>query len=157
MKPSLSRLTAIFDAVLREAENNHAFSAELERALGVGAHDLTQTAPCDPERPFDGTRKRSNRRAKAVLDPFSLLSVGESHLRSELAKLNLDQLRDIVAEYGMDTSRLALKWKSTERLVDFLVSTVVARNRKGDVFRETITPAQDPNLDPGNVTIKEKP
>jgi hypothetical protein len=71
-----------------------------------------------------------------VVDPFKLLSSGEQHLRSELAKLELEQLKDIVAEYGMDTSRLALKWKSHERLVDFVVNTVVARNRKGDVFRD---------------------
>ena len=150
MKPSLSRLAAIFDVVLREAENNHAFSVELERVLGAGAPGLSQTAPSDPDRRFDSTRRRSNRRAKAVLDPFSLLAVGEPHLRSELAKLNLDQLRDIVAEYGMDTSRLALKWKAPDRLVDFIVSTVIARNRKGDVFRESITPTQESGLNPGN-------
>jgi hypothetical protein len=157
MKPSLSRLAAIFDAVLHEAENNRAFSKKLERALGAGAQDLSHIAPTSLKRRFDGTHRRSNRRAKAVLDPFSLLSVGEPHLRSELAKLNLDQLRDIVAEHGMDTSKLALKWKSPDRLVDFIVSTVVARNRKGDVFRESITQTREPGQDLSDGTTKVEP
>lgn len=128
----------MFDAVLDEARNNLAFAAKLERALVGETPDGGAIEKSPGVKPSsDAPARRLNRRSKAVVDPFGLLSVGEEHLRAELAKLNLEQLKDIVAEYGMDTARLALKWKSRERLVDFIVTTVAARNRKGDVFRDS--------------------
>ena len=132
------RLTVIFDAILDEARNNPEFAAKLERAL-VGETTRRTAIKRSPtaEPSSNAPPRRLNRRAKAAVDPFELLSAGEHHLRTELAKLDLEQMKDIVAEYGMDTSRLALKWKSRERLVDFIVTTVVARNRKGDVFRDS--------------------
>lgn len=131
------RLSALFVAVLDEARKNPEFAARLERALvGETPHGATRKKSPTAERSSNAPPRRSNRRAKAAVDPFELLSVGEHHLRAELAKLDIEQMKDIVAEYGMDTSRLALKWKSRERLVDFVVTTVVARNRKGDVFRD---------------------
>lgn len=137
MKTLPDRLTVIFDAILNEARNNLEFAAKLECAL-VGETSDKPTIKNSPPagRSTTAPPRRLNRRAKAVVDPFELLSVGEHHLRSELAKLDLEQIKDIVAEHGMDTSRLALKWKSRERLIDFIVTTVVARNRKGDVFRD---------------------
>ena len=127
----------MFDAVLREARKNPEFAATLERAFGGEMLNKTATRKAlTAGSPSKATPRRSNRRAKAAVDPFGLLSVGEAHLRAQLANLDIEQLKDVVAEYGMDTSRLALKWKSRERLTDFIVMTVVARTRKGDVFRE---------------------
>jgi hypothetical protein len=60
---------------------------------------------------------------------------GENALRGALTPLNVEQLKDIVAEYGMDTSKLALKWKSRDRLQDLIVATVRDRLAKGDAFR----------------------
>lgn len=126
------RLAALFRVVTDEADANPSFAAKLGVALG---------SPVEPDHARnDGAGsaevRRSNRRAKSILEPFRLLAVSEAHLRAELQKLNIEQLKDIVAEYGMDTSRLALKWKSCDRLVDFIVTTVAQRQRKGDVFRE---------------------
>ena len=50
-------------------------------------------------------------------------------------ELDTEQLKDIVAEHGMDTAKLAMKWKSSERLIEFIVSTVEARADKGRAFR----------------------
>jgi hypothetical protein len=138
MDKTFHRLTALVDAVLEEARTNQDFAAKLARALGGELPaDTTKERTPAAERASESSPRRSNRRAKAVVDPFALLAVGEPHLRFELTKLNLEQLKDVVAEYGMDTSRLALKWKSPERLIDFIVTTVAARNRKGDVFRDS--------------------
>jgi hypothetical protein len=56
-------------------------------------------------------------------------------LAGRLAALDLEQLRDVVAFYGMDPRRLVMKWKTTERVVAHIVETVQTRSRKGDAFR----------------------
>jgi len=60
---------------------------------------------------------------------------GEGELRRRLADLELEQLRDIIAEHGMDNDRLAMKWKDVNRVIDRIVSRVVDRAAKGDAFR----------------------
>jgi len=49
--------------------------------------------------------------------------------------LSVEQLKDIVSEHALDSSRLALKWKSADRLVELIVATVRSRIEKGDAFR----------------------
>lgn len=139
------RLSAIFEGILDEVRKNPAFAARLERVLNS---EMSQGAAGKkvPGGASNPTTRRSNRRTKAAVDPFALLSAGESHLREELGKLDIEQLKDVVAEYGMDTSRLALKWKSRERLIEFIVTTVVARSRKGDVFRDSNVETPDDGL-----------
>jgi len=53
--------------------------------------------------------------------------------------LNIEQLKDMVAEHGMDQAKLAMKWRTSDRLVDLIASTVAARARKGDAFRSQST------------------
>lgn len=118
-------LQAVFAVIIDEARENARFAARLESALT----DLQQLR----------TRK-AHRRTKASIDPFELFDIGEDQLRTALAKLDLEQLKDVVAGYGMDRSRLALKWKSSERLTELIVDTVKARVRKGDAFRHLPTP-----------------
>lgn len=48
---------------------------------------------------------------------------------------SLDQLKDIVSENAMDSSKLALKWKSTGRLIELIVISVRSRVEKGDAFK----------------------
>jgi len=60
----------------------------------------------------------------------------ELALRSALEKLSLNQLRDIVAEYGMDPGRLVMKWMAPERVIDRIVEISSARAHKGDAFRK---------------------
>ena len=81
-----------------------------------------------------GTR-RANRRPPAVLDPVALAAQGEERLRAELAALTLDQLKDIVADYGMDRDRLAMRWRTTSRVIDRIVEVAIGRAHKGDAFR----------------------
>ena len=55
--------------------------------------------------------------------------------RACLGELSLDQLKDVVAEHGMDPSRLAIRWKTPARLIDLIATTVRDGAEKGDVFR----------------------
>jgi hypothetical protein len=46
------------------------------------------------------------RRSPAALDPVSGYREGEEALRNRLRDLSLEQLRDIIAEYGMAPDKL---------------------------------------------------
>jgi len=81
-----------------------------------------------------GVPKKRNRRAPAKLDPFALLESGEAVLSRELAKLSVDELKDIVSEYGMDASRLALKWKDRQRLEALIIDATRRKASHGDAF-----------------------
>lgn len=115
----LSKLEALFEEIVREAKENPEFASRLEESL----------------QPKVAPRRRGGRRPPGVLDPFAVHAEGEGRLRARLAALEIDQLKDIVAEHGMDKARLALKWRTPDRLIDLIVSTVQARLEKGDAFR----------------------
>jgi len=121
--------------VVAEAERNPAFGDRLRDALAMvlAAKDAPLKAAAAPAR-----QKKSNRRAPGPFDPFAVCRTEGIHaLRSKLTALTLDQLKDIVSEHAIDGSRLALKWKAPERLIQMIVTTVVERSSKGDAFRET--------------------
>lgn len=116
---SIERLEKIFLVIQQEAASNPSFAEKLGEAMGHA-----------------GLRSRKPRREPAVLDPFSVLEgSGEPGLRDVLTSLRLDQLKAIVADYRMDSSQLARKWTTPERLIHLIVSTSVARSKKGDAFR----------------------
>lgn len=114
-------LDALFHVIMEEASRNPEFATRLEEAVA----GMRSAAPA----------KKSNRRAKGVLDPFALFTSGEGRLRAELNKLDVEQLKDIIAEHGMDADKLAMKWKTPDRLVERIIETVKSRSRKGDAFR----------------------
>lgn len=129
-----SRLRCLFDEIIAEAERRPNFRHRLAAVLGEPSS--SETAP--------SKRRSRNRRPPGVLDPFELFARGEQPLRQALEGLKLDQLKDIVSEHAMDSSRLALKWRSPERLVHLIVSTVRARVEKGDAFkRDFVAPTEN--------------
>jgi hypothetical protein len=80
--------------------------------------------------------RRTGRRAPAKVDPFKALADGgEELLLQQLGLLDLEELRDLVAEYGMDPRRLAMKWKDADRVRRHVAETTAQRARKGDAFR----------------------
>ncbi len=124
-------LSALVRAITAEAERNQAFKESLERALTI---DYGTTGGRQPPSTADATRK-GRRRTPAVLDPVELVRQGEDVLRDRLGNLNLEQLRDIVAQYGMDPGKLVIKWKDTNRIMDRIVEIALSRATKGDAFR----------------------
>jgi hypothetical protein len=123
----LDALRRLFDEILEEARSNARFRDRLTRALG---QESASRSDPDAHRAH-----RAGRRAPGVLNPLTVLREGESALRARLAALTLDQLRDIVAEHGMDSSRLAMKWKDPQRVADLIVESAKQRSSKGDAFR----------------------
>jgi hypothetical protein len=135
-------LTTLVREVADEADRNPAFRERIEQALGMfapSAHvaSTSKAAPkaVEPKRP-------SNRRAPAALDPVQLARQGEDVLRAALGKLDIEQLRDVIADYGMDTGKLVIKWRTPDRIIDRIVEVSRQRAHKGSAFRDS--PSEDP-------------
>jgi hypothetical protein len=124
-------LAAFVSAITEEAGKNEAFRANLEHALGI---DSVATGGRQAQATARPARK-GGRRTPAVLDPVELARQGEDALRERISTLDLEQLRDIVAQYGMDPGKLVMKWKDTNRVRDRIVELALARATKGDAFR----------------------
>jgi hypothetical protein len=121
-----SPLAEVFDEILRELESNPELRARIERHF-VPVKTKQRTDRISP--------RPRNRRAEPIVDPYALIPHGEASLRSALEPLSTEQLKDIISAFSLDSSRLALKWKDRDRLVDLIVANVRARMEKGDAFR----------------------
>ena len=128
---TLTKLRKLFSEVVAEAQANDAFADRLAAVLGEDASP---------------PRRRSGRRPAGVLNPYDVFEeVGTAGLEAALERLEVERLKDIVAEHGMDPAKLAMKWKKADRLVAHIVAFVTARERKGDAFRakESEMPADE--------------
>ena len=130
-------LNRIVRVLIEEAERNPGFDAALKDAIGSDLDKSKAPQKANSDKVDEGVVKRGkNRRAAASLDPVQLVRDGEAALRNALEGLSLEQLRDIVAEYGMDPGRLVMKWNTPERVIDRVVEMAVARAQKGSAFRK---------------------
>lgn len=128
MKQVRARLRALMNAIESEADRNPEFAAALAQALGIGE---SKEAPA-----ARSSSRKTRRRDKGAFNPMDVLrDEGENGLRGRLASLDIEQLKDIVAENGMDQRKLAMKWKTADRLIDLIVTTAQSRAVRGDVFR----------------------
>lgn len=128
----------VLDAVASEAARSRRFARALKDALAGGGQATPPAQPAESRSTGTSSQRPrgSNRRAPGAIDPFAAYAEGgEPALREALQRLDLDQLRDIVAEHGMDNDRLAMKWKDAQRVIDRIVERVVARSAKGSAFR----------------------
>lgn len=138
------KLTAIATAVITEASRNQTLRTALHDAIRT---DLDSRTPVTlgGERQLGGgaatagghsRSRRTNRRKPGPWDPFVVFDdVGAEGLRERLSQLDLEQLRDILAEHGMDADKLAMKWKDPQRVVSRIVERVEDRAGKGSAFR----------------------
>lgn len=84
--------------------------------------------------------KRPRRRNPGPFDPMVVYRENPGQLADRLRGLTLDELKDIIAEHGMDRSKLAMKWKHPKRLLDLILTTVKTRSEKGDAFWSSSPP-----------------
>lgn len=131
LKQKLNRLMRV---IIDEAERNPLFSEEINKAIGNDSSELHNRVT-DREKK---KKRSSNRRTPAVLDPIQIVREENLNLAQELEKLTLEQLRDIVAEYGMDPSRVVMRWNKPQRVIDKIVEMSLARSKKGDAFRKNV-------------------
>lgn len=125
------KLLELARIIADRAERDPEFAETLGGVLGL---EQPRKENFDTRTTF--ARRPKNRRRAAVLDPVVVIREnGEDILRSRLLGLGLDQLRDIVADYGMDPGRLVMKWKQSSRVVNRIVEISLSRSQKGDAFR----------------------
>ena len=123
------KLLELARVIADEAERHPDFAQKLGEVLGL--------EPCQRDRKETKDERPRNRRTPAILDPVAVLREhGDQELRSRLSGLNLEQLKDIVAQYGMDPGKLVMKWKTRDRVADRIVELSIKRAEKGDAFRE---------------------
>ena len=120
-------------AISDAAERNPDFQRRMAAALGIGDEPARREPRALGEGGGDGRPK--NRRPPAAVDPVELVRSGEQALRSRLGGLSVEQLKDIVADHGMDPGKLITKWKTADRIVERIVEISLARSQKGDAFR----------------------
>jgi hypothetical protein len=85
----------------------------------------------------ESSEKQTRRKVAIGFDPFEALRQGsEMALRERLEALEIRTLKAVITQHGLDTTRLAQKWRDKDRLVTFIVERISARAEKGDVFRE---------------------
>jgi hypothetical protein len=123
-----NRLKRIFGLLLEAVKKDPNLASEIDRALGHTNGSIEGAST--PRAPSS-----SKRRKPAAFDPFIVYEQGEPALRVRLAELDVEALKDIVAEHGMDPAKLVAKWKTRDRIMDHIVNTVQARSKKGDAFR----------------------
>ena len=128
----MGKLKQLTNAIIDEAKQNEEFALKLEQIFVKGDCTATNNASNNVSNPIRPT----NRRDPAVLDPTTLILDGEELLTKKLHELTDKQLKDIIADYGMDPAKLAMKWKDRERLINHIIDVSRRRASKGDAFRE---------------------
>ena len=124
-------LLGLARVVSDQAERDPEFAKQIADVLGTAKPPKGAAAA----KRAGTTGRPKNRRPAAVLDPVALARDGEAKLRGQLADLSLEQLKDVVAEYGMDPGKLVMKWKDADRIIDRIVELSLSRAQKGDAFR----------------------
>ncbi|MEU5841743.1 hypothetical protein [Rhodococcus sp. NPDC047139] len=133
-------LVALVQVIADEAARTPRFAKALSAALTAVPHTAetaVQSVHAPASRPaVPRTSTRRTRRAPAVFDPFVVYREdGEAALREKLSGLEVEQLKDIIAEHAMDYDRLAMRWRTPSKLQDRIVERVKAYTTKGDAFR----------------------
>jgi hypothetical protein len=113
------RFDAFVKVVAEQAERDPDFAARLEQALG-GA--------------FAPARAARRKRAPAAFDPVTAAHDGADTLRARLAELSVDQLKDMIADHGLDPTGRANRWRKPERLVALICDRAAERAQKGRAF-----------------------
>jgi len=117
------KLKAIFEELLVEIGNNEGLRSRIEAILQGEPKGITKQAA------------RPHRRNPGPFDPMAVYREQPESLLALLEPLGLEELKDIIAEHGMDRGKLSMKWKNKDRLIELIMDTVKTRARKGDAFR----------------------
>lgn len=130
---TLARLAA--DEMVRNTEFASAATA-LSSSRTVPQPPTTSDTPIPPTGTTAPTRRTRTARTPAVLDPFQVLrSDGQDGLATRLGGLDLEQLRDIIHQYGMDPDRRAMKWKTISKVRERIVERALSTSSRDNAFR----------------------
>ena len=126
-KESKKKIKEFFNIIVDEAEKNDEFAKSLYNIFENNEEKIKPAISKEPKR-------SPKRRDKAVLDPIKL-SEDNKLTKDILAELTEKELKDIIADYGMDSTKLAMKLKDKDRLIQLILESASRRATKGNAFR----------------------
>jgi hypothetical protein len=127
------RLERVFAAILEQIRQDPAFAQRIASALAEAAAAPPSAPPSEPARqvasPAPPTSSRlppapppPPKRKKALIDPYALYETGwEAMLRSHLERLDVEQLRDVIHQYKMDSAGRTASISDLEELRIFII------------------------------------
>ncbi|NLU62067.1 hypothetical protein HCA61_07290 [Rhodococcus sp. HNM0563] len=128
-------LVALVRVIADEAARNQRFADAIAGALRPVTAEVA-AAPARRQAPVRKAPAGRAKRAPGLFDPFEAFrDGGEAGLRDRLAPLDVDRLKDIIAEHAMDYDKLAMRWRTPSKLRERIVDRVKALSTKGDAFR----------------------
>lgn len=131
----ISGLTRV---IIDEAERSSRFAGALVGVVSALApsSDALPAAVAPPPRKRASTPRKKVVRQPAVLDPFVVYrETGSVGLTTRLSELDIEQLRDIIAEEELDTRKETARKRSPAVITAWIVERVEASENKGSVFR----------------------
>src|SRR5262245_35489270 len=125
------RLERVFAAILEQVRQDPAFAQRIASALAEAA-PAAPPASEPPRRVASPAAPTSSRlppappappkRKKALIDPFALYETGwEAMLRSHLERLDIEQLRDVIHQYKMDSAGRTASISDLEEMRSWII------------------------------------
>ena len=120
---TVKKLRALFKVITDEAAKNEKFAESIAKAMGLNE---PKTKPA--------TAKKA-RRDPAVLNPVQMIADDAARLEQRLLNLSEKELKDIIAEYALDPSRVSSRWRKKEKLAELIMERAKQWATKGDAFK----------------------
>jgi hypothetical protein len=132
-------LAGLTKVIAAEAVRSPRFAQELTEVFALADAGLTATqvpVPTPRKRAVASAARKKVVREPGAFDPFAVLrDNGEKVLVEKLAALDIEGLRDIIAEQELDTRKETGRKRKPEVLVAWIVERVNALASKGSVFK----------------------
>ena len=123
-------LKDLFNNVLIKMSEDGDFSKEIEQIFDSYFNGIKTKG-------FAETGHRRTNRKPAIFNPIDYLIDNNDmeKLEQKLNEFSIEELKDIVSDFGMDHLKLVLKWKNKEKIIKHIVFTTYSRVNKGKEFR----------------------
>ena len=116
------KIKLILNVILDEIETNEKFQKRFLEIFDI-----------NPDKEIK-SKKKNNRRDKPVLNPITIIQDNNTNIRYELEKLSIKELKDIIAYFNMDKTKVAMKWKNKEKIINLIIEISTLRASKGSAF-----------------------
>ncbi|HWL22253.1 MAG TPA: hypothetical protein VNR38_00635 [Ureibacillus sp.] len=149
------QLAQLFECIVQEVKVNKEFADRIRRVFnedesdshkGSGSGGRRKNRGASAENPVTDEKglssstvpkRKSRKRNAALFNPESILEEqGEEWLLQSLNQLEVDQLKDIISEFGMDPGKRVAKCRKKEKFVSHIVGVTNNRLQKGTAFRK---------------------
>ncbi|RUL52019.1 hypothetical protein [Lysinibacillus antri] len=118
------KLMDLFQVILQETKSNQDF-AEKVAIIFSDSESKSASKTTSPKK-----------RNPAPFNPEIVLEEkGEEELLHALKALDVDGLKDIVSQFGMDPAKNVMRWRKKDKYIAHIFEVTQNRLKKGNVFR----------------------